>query len=137
MPGLIVGYDGSEHAKAALRTAVDLAGRLGVGVTVAFGFDANPVGGEALDYWAALREHGQGLLAEAIADAKAAGVEADSVLAEEAPAKALSELARERGAEMIVLGSAGERPLVGALLGSTPQKLIHLAGVPVLVVRAE
>jgi len=137
MSGLIVGYDGSDHAKAALSAAVDLGKRLGVGVTVAFGFEANPVGGEALDYWAALREHGQGLLEDAIAEAKAAGVEAESVLVEEAPAKALSELARERQAEMIVLGSAGERPLVGALLGSTPQKLIHLADVPVLVVRAK
>jgi nucleotide-binding universal stress UspA family protein len=137
MSGLIVGYDGSDHAKAALSAALDLGKRLGVGVTVAFGFEANPVGGEALDYWAALREHGQGLLEDAIAEAKAAGVEAESVLVEEAPAKALSELARERQAEMIVLGSAGERPLVGALLGSTPQKLIHLADVPVLVVRAK
>jgi nucleotide-binding universal stress UspA family protein len=137
MPGLIVGYDGSDHAKAALSAAVDLGKRLGVGVTVAFGFEANPVGGEALDYWAALREHGQGLLEDAIAEAKAAGVEAESVLVEEAPAKALSELARDRQAEMIVLGSAGERPLVGALLGSTAQKLIHLADVPVLVVRAK
>ena len=137
MSGLIVGYDGSDHAKAALRTAVDLGKRLHVGVTVAFGVEANPVGGEALDYWAALREHGQGLLENALAEAKAAGIEAESVLVEEAPAKALSELARERQAEMIVLGSAGERPLVGAILGSVPQKLIHLAGVPVLVVRAE
>jgi nucleotide-binding universal stress UspA family protein len=137
MSGLIVGYDGSDHAKAALRTAVDLCRRLDVGVTVAFGFDANPVGGEALDYWAALREHGQGLLEDALAEARDAGVEAETVLAEEAPAKALSDLARERDAEMIVLGSAGERPLVGLILGSTPQKLIHLTDVPVLVVRAQ
>jgi nucleotide-binding universal stress UspA family protein len=70
-------------------------------------------------------------------DARAGGIEAESVVAEEAPAKALSELARARQAEMIVVGSAGERPLVGAILGSVPQKLIHLADVPVLVVRAE
>ena len=137
MPGLIVGYDGSDHAKAALRTAVDLSKRLDTALTVAFGFEANPVGGEALDYWAALRDHGQGLLADASEDAKAGGIEADSVVIEEAPAKALADLARERQAEMIVIGSAGERPLVGAILGSVAQKLLHLAEVPVLVVRAE
>jgi nucleotide-binding universal stress UspA family protein len=136
MSGIIVGYDGSDHAKAALRTAVDLGKRLEVAVIVAFGFEENPVGGEALDYWAAVREHGQGLLKTAIDEARAAGIEAETVLAEEAPAKALSELARQRQAEMIVVGSAGERPLVGAILGSVPQKLIHLADVPVLVVRA-
>jgi nucleotide-binding universal stress UspA family protein len=137
MSGPIVGYDGSDHAKAALRTAVDLGKRLDVAVIVAFGFDENPVGGEALDYWAALREHGQGLLEKAMEEAKAAGIDAESVVVEEAPAKALSELARARQAEMIVVGSAGERLLVGAILGSVPQKLIHLADVPVLVVRAE
>jgi len=136
MSGVVVGYDGSDHAKAALQTAVDLGKRLQTEVIVAFGFEENPVGGEALDYWAALREHGQGLLETAIKDAKAAGIEAESVLVEEAPAKALSELARERQAEMIVIGSAGERPLVGALVGSVAQKLLHLADVPVLVVRA-
>jgi nucleotide-binding universal stress UspA family protein len=118
-------------------TAVDLGKRLDVAVIVAFGFDENPVGGEALDYWAALREHGQGLLEKAMEEAKAAGIDAESVVVEEAPAKALSELARARQAEMIVVGSAGERLLVGAILGSVPQKLIHLADVPVLVVRAE
>jgi nucleotide-binding universal stress UspA family protein len=28
----------------------------------------------------------------------------------------------------------GERPIKGAILGSTPHKLLHLAGCPVLVV---
>jgi nucleotide-binding universal stress UspA family protein len=135
MAGIIVGYDGSDGAKAALRTAVDLSKRLGEHLTLVFGFEANPVGGEALDYWAALREHGQGLLAKAVEEAKAAGVEAETVLAERAPADALSELARERGASMIVVGSRGERPIAAAILGSTPHRLLHLSETPVLVVR--
>ena len=36
---------------------------------------------------------------------------------------------------MIVVGSYGERPLKGALVGSTPHKLIHLSERPVIVVR--
>jgi nucleotide-binding universal stress UspA family protein len=38
---------------------------------------------------------------------------------------------------MIVVGSYGERPLKGAILGSTPYKLLYLADRPVLVVPAE
>jgi nucleotide-binding universal stress UspA family protein len=34
------------------------------------------------------------------------------------------------------VGSYGERPLRGAILGSTPHKLLHLAERPVLVVPA-
>ena len=38
---------------------------------------------------------------------------------------------------MIVVGSYGERPLKGAIIGSTAQKrLLHLSERPVLVVRA-
>jgi nucleotide-binding universal stress UspA family protein len=37
---------------------------------------------------------------------------------------------------MIVVGSHGEGPLKGAIIGSTPHKLIQLSSVPVLVVRA-
>jgi nucleotide-binding universal stress UspA family protein len=136
MPGLIVGYDGSDGSGAALRAAADLSKRLGVGLTVVFGFEANPVGGEALDYWAALRQHGESVLETAIEEAKAAGVEVESLVVEKGPAEALAELAGERNADMIVVGSHGERPIAAALLGSTPHKLLHLSQTPVLVVRS-
>ncbi|MGH2974785.1 MAG: universal stress protein [Solirubrobacterales bacterium] len=37
---------------------------------------------------------------------------------------------------MIVVGSYGEAPLKGAIIGSTPCKLLHLSLCPVLVVPA-
>ena len=36
----------------------------------------------------------------------------------------------------LVVGSYGEAPLKGAIIGSTAQKLLHLSERPVLVVRA-
>ena len=114
---------GRRAPSAALRSAADLSKRLGVGLTVVFGFEANPVGGEALDYWAALREHGESVLGTAIEEAKAAGVEVETLVVERPPAQALAELAEERKADMIVVGSHGERPITAAVLGSTPQKL--------------
>jgi nucleotide-binding universal stress UspA family protein len=36
---------------------------------------------------------------------------------------------------MIIIGSYGEPPLKGALIGSTAHKLLHLSERPVLVVR--
>ncbi|HSO53387.1 MAG TPA: universal stress protein, partial [Actinomycetes bacterium] len=44
-------------------------------------------------------------------------------------------LAAEHQARMIVIGTHGERPLMGVVLGSTPYKLLHRSTVPVLVVR--
>jgi nucleotide-binding universal stress UspA family protein len=35
---------------------------------------------------------------------------------------------------VIVVGTYSERPLSGAILGSVPQKLLHIAEQPVLVV---
>lgn len=134
--GVIVGYDGSDCAKAALGVAVDVGRAYGERVTIAYGFDVSPIGGEDHDYLEALREIGTQRLQEAwglIADD--AG-QVDTVLVEEAPAQALVQLATERDARLIVVGTNGERPLTGALLGSTPHKLLHLSDRPVLVVPA-
>lgn len=46
----------------------------------------------------------------------------------------LNRVAEERNARYIVVGSYGESPLKGAILGSTPHKLLHLSAVPVVVV---
>ena len=39
------------------------------------------------------------------------------------------------GRMIVVIGTHGERPLMGVVLGSTPYKLLHRSPVPVLVVR--
>ncbi|HUY96484.1 MAG TPA: universal stress protein [Verrucomicrobiae bacterium] len=49
-------------------------------------------------------------------------------------AQAVIELARDRDAEVIVLGTRGRSQLSGLLLGSTAYQTIHLASCPVLVV---
>ena len=54
----------------------------------------------------------------------------------EKAAKALVDASAKHDARMIVVGSHGEGPLAGALLGSVPHKLVHLAEQPVLVVRS-
>ena len=50
---------------------------------------------------------------------------------------ALINMADEVDARMIVVGSYGDSPLKGAILGSTPHKLVHLSKRPVLVVHGE
>jgi nucleotide-binding universal stress UspA family protein len=52
------------------------------------------------------------------------------------PAEALVDTAASRDARMIVVGSYGDPPLRGVILGSTPNKLLHMAKCPVLVVPA-
>lgn len=134
--GVVVGYDGSDCAKAALRVAVEVGRAYGERVTIAYGYDVSPVGGQDHDYLEALRELGTRRLQEAQALVGDDAGQVDTVIVEEAPAKALVELADARDARVIVVGTRGERPLTGALLGSTPHKLLHLSDRPVLVVPA-
>jgi nucleotide-binding universal stress UspA family protein len=134
--GVVVGYDGSDCAKAALRVAVDVGRAYGEPVTIAYGYDVSPIGGQDHDYLEALRELGTTRLQEAQALVGDDAGRVDTVIVEEAPAKALVQLADERDARVIVVGTRGERPLTGALLGSTPHKLLHLSDRPVLVVPA-
>lgn len=50
-------------------------------------------------------------------------------------AREIVEDAREHDAGIIVMGSRGRTDIAGLVLGSTAHKVIHLAEVPVLVVR--
>ena len=136
MPGpIVVGYDGTDGAKAAVGEATRLAPQLGAPVIVAFAYGPTPAGGEVADLAAALRDRGDALTAEALDALRAAGVEARAEVLHGKPGEGLAELADRVDAQMIVVGSYGERPLRGAILGSTPHRLLHLTERPVLVVR--
>jgi nucleotide-binding universal stress UspA family protein len=132
--GVIVGYDGSEFAKAALRVGIDVGRAYGEKVLVAAGYELNPVAGEIHDYHLAVKELTTKRLQEAQALASADGVEIETVIVERSPAEGLVDLADEHDARVIVVGTRGESPIRGALLGSTAHKLLHLSDRPVLVV---
>ena len=131
--GIVVGYDGSECAKEAVRVAIEIGKAYGEKVVIAFGYELNPVAGELHDYHAALKELATKRLTEATALVDDPG-DLEAVIVEKQPAHALVELADERDARVIVVGTRGEGPLRVALLGSTPHKLLQLSDRPVLVV---
>jgi len=132
----VVGYDGTDGARAALEAAAGLAKELGDTLVVVFAHQVSRLGGEVRDYEDALLERGRGVLEEARSIGREAGVEIELVMRELSSAEALIAVADEHDARMIVVGSYGERPLKSALVGSTPTRLLHLSERPVLVVRA-
>jgi nucleotide-binding universal stress UspA family protein len=135
--GLVLGFDGSEGSRAALAVAIELAGRLGEPLHAAYA-TAPPtdVGEEAREHRKALESIGRGLLGEALTAAAAAGVHAEAHLEAARPVDLLTRLADSLDARAIVVGSYSESPLRGAILGSTPHKLLHLSDRPVLAVPA-
>lgn len=135
MSRIVVGYDGSPCGEAALAAALDLAAQLGDRVVVVFGYaPPGPWGGEIAEHEEAIEELGEKVMAQARAQASERGVEIEEELVAKRPAQALIGVGEERDARMIVVGSHGEPPLKGMILGSTPSKLLHLAERPILVV---
>jgi nucleotide-binding universal stress UspA family protein len=135
MGEIVVGYDGSGGGKAALDKALRLAKSLGDRVVVVFGYAPPGLwGGEIVEHEDAIEELGTKLMAEAESQAAPSGVETELKLVPKKPSEALIEIADERDARMIVVGSYGESPLKGAILGSTAYRLLHTSAVPVLVV---
>ena len=136
MSSIVVGYDGTEGAKAALDEAARLASDLDVGIVAVFAHATSRLGGEVRDYDDAIREIGRGHLEAARVTLREAGMEPELELLALSPAEGLLDAADRHDARMIVVGSYGEPPLKSALVGSTPTRLLHLSERPVLVVRA-
>jgi len=137
MAAIVCGYDDSSGSKAALGVAAQLAAQTGSQLVIGYGYGApGNVGDEIAEHREALLELGQKMTDEAKAQAEAAGVDAQVELIDERGVYALLSLAKDHDASFIVVGSYGESPLKGAILGSTPHKLLHLAEVPVVVVPA-
>ena len=132
---LIVGYDGSDCARAALSQGVELARLYGAEVVIAFAYEPPAMGAEMSDHRRALHDRGNALTQEALQLVAGTGVHATAAVIDARPADGLLALAQEHQARMIVIGTHGERPLMGVVLGSTPYKLLHRSPVPVLVVR--
>ena len=101
-----------------------------------FGYGVNPMGGEVKDHVQTLKERGEKVTAEAVERAGAGGAEAEAVLADQEGSDALIAVAKDRDARMIVVGSRGEGPIRGAILGATAYRLVHTSETPVLVVRS-
>jgi nucleotide-binding universal stress UspA family protein len=133
---LVLGYDGSDCANAALDSAAELAKGLGDRLVIGFGYDPGGPGEEFTATSDAIRQVGEKVTAQAVERAKSQGVEVEIELVNERPTEALISLADKHDARAIVVGSYGEHPIKGALLGSVPHKLLHLSERPVLVVPA-
>jgi nucleotide-binding universal stress UspA family protein len=135
MPGdVILGYDGSEGSKKALAAAIELADAMQRKLVIAYAYEVSAFGGEVQDLAKALREKGEGVIAEAAATARDAGLDPETTVLSGDRAETLATLAADRGAGMVVIGSRGEGALKGLILGSVAHKLLHLSPAPVLVV---
>jgi nucleotide-binding universal stress UspA family protein len=150
---VLIAYDGSEVSRAAVREAAELfAGRPALVATVwepglaartlgppdALGMSTvpDPATIETIDRLQ--RERASTVAADGAELARSLGLAADpeAVPDEVDVADTLIDIARQRGAAVVVVGSQGISGLRSRLLGSVARKLIEHCDRPVLVIRA-
>jgi len=141
MARILLATDGSPSAEAATREAVELARATGWPLTIltvwhlpVTGFAYEPLV-SVPEVAEAVQERGRLALETAAATARAAGLEPDVRLVEGLPAHDICEIARERDASLIVIGSHGWGTVQRLLFGSVSGAVLHHAPCPVLVVR--
>lgn len=132
---VVLGYDDSPGARAALEVALEVAQRYAAPLRVVYGGGAS--GEEAATLRGALAELGGQALERARARAAEVGLKVATDVVAAKPAEALLRVAEEHDATVIVVGTSGEGPFRSALVGSTPHKLLQLSRRPVLCVPAE
>jgi nucleotide-binding universal stress UspA family protein len=132
---VVVGYDGTEESTAALRWALEHTdpGCAVVAVAVA-GTEPAPVpGGERAARVGTRVVHDQRTLwAGWDRDVDAVGDEVELLVERGLPSEVLLRVARDRGAELIVLGRHQRR--LGAVLPSVLRDVLAKADVPVVVI---
>ena len=132
-PRIVVGYDGSNCAKVALDRAINLATPDG-SVFITYAFAPPSIGSSSLVPPNDLRKMGEKLANEALEVARQRGVTAEVVLVNRALRGGPHEGGGGEAADMIVVGTHGESPIRGVLLGSTAYQLVHRTTTPLLVV---
>ncbi len=142
---IVVGTDGSETAREAVRQAVELARLAGATLEVVSAYE--PVSGQRLREEAAEaprdlqwsispREDVDATLGEVAEEARAAGVATVRTFARQGdPADAILDVAEEQGSDLIVVGNKGMTGARRFLLGSVPNKVSHHAPCSVLIIR--
>ena len=137
-PTIVVGYDGSDPARAALVFAARQAGRRGrVFIVHAYELPPDFLGSPNYDrLLSERRDHGEALLGDLpLHDELLAGPEYELELIGGPPAEAIDAVARARHADEIVVGARGLGRL-RALLGCVSHELLHIADRPVVVIPA-
>jgi len=139
---MLIPVDGSAHSQRAIETVARLALQTQGLEVVLLNVREGPLyHGELppFDYQAIERrqvQRQQDLLAGALSEAGRLGLTQVSTQAEQGgPATEIVRVANERGVDQIVMGTHGRSAAGGLFIGSVSQRVVHLAKMPVLLVK--
>lgn len=144
MMKLLIAIDGSDHARRAIEAAAGGLAKHGAAAvdavlvhvreSPAYYGELPPFDFQSIE--SGLRQRQAELLEAALAQARNSGLQPVTTQAAEGQAaQEIVRLAAERGVDCIVMGTRGMNALGGLLLGSVAQRVVHLASVPVMLVK--
>jgi nucleotide-binding universal stress UspA family protein len=140
---ILIATDGSKTAKKAADFGVQIAGLSNAKVYTVYVIDTTPYYSIPLDQvWSKevyeqLENMGYEITSDVEKTAKAAGLEAESLVLKGDPAQSIVNFAEEQNVDMIVVGSHGIGGFERLVIGSVSEKVVRHAKVPVLVVREQ
>jgi nucleotide-binding universal stress UspA family protein len=141
---ILIPTDGSQLAGKAVEHGIALAQRIGAKVTAltvlspfhAFTTDTQMIEDTPALYHARMQEHAQTTLGAAASAAQAAGVACETVQVEhDHPYRAIIDIAKSKGCDLIVMASHGRHGISALVLGSETVKVLTHCKIPVLVHR--
>jgi nucleotide-binding universal stress UspA family protein len=137
MERIVVGFDGSAHARKALARAAEIANGATIAVVSAASparLLRDPAGGVSPEDPADVEARTEAL-AEARKYLEDKGIAAQYVTGHGNPADVIVQEAEESGADLIIVGTRGLNAAQRVVLGSVSTNVVHHATVDVLVVR--
>lgn len=139
---VIIPTDGSEYAENAAELGFELAEKTGAAVHALSVGDTglthrSSIGGGPGKTAAEVTEIAAGWAGELAEAARSRGLDADTVVRTGTPAEEIAEYAAETDAELLVMGTAGRSGFKPSLVGSTTDKVVRTAPVPVVTVRPD
>ena len=133
---MLLATDGSDDAALAARAAVDIARKTGPELHVVHAWHSVPSTRFESYIHAQLKQEAREVLAEQVERIKGDGANVAEAHLREGPAvDEILDLAKEVGADLIVIGSRGLGPVKRVVLGSVSEGVVHHATRPVLVLR--
>lgn len=132
---VVVGVDAPVRAEAVLAFAFEAAAERGVPLVAVHTWGHPPGDARTAPMWSEFTEDAERDLAESLAGwtEKYPDLPVRRIVSHSSPARRLRELSEE--AQLVVVGSRGHGELVGLILGSVSNAMVHGAGCPVAVVR--
>ena len=137
MRRILVAVDGTEVAREAARTALEVAGRVDACVTLVHVLPPSVAEGETADFAAferACEDYANGLLAELRQLTGSHGPPTETIVLHGDPAEAISQAAGAEDVELVIVGTRARGKLARTLLGSVADTLLRDCPKPLMVV---